>query len=108
MQYGTFRKQGLFIGSGVIEAGCKTVIGARCKQSGMFWSEAGAENLLALRCLYASRRADQFWLHRSNDHAARNDTLPLAAEGRILSCAPPRPTSFFSLADHANLINNIV
>jgi hypothetical protein len=37
MQYGTFREQGLFIGSGVIEAGCKTVIGSRCKQSGMFW-----------------------------------------------------------------------
>ena len=33
MQYGTFRSQGFFIGSGVIEAGCKTVIGARCKQS---------------------------------------------------------------------------
>lgn len=79
MQYGTFRKQGLFIGSGVIEAGCKTVIGGRCKQSGMFWSEVGAENILALRCIYASSRADQFWLHRSNDHAARNDTLPLAA-----------------------------
>ena len=79
MQYGTFRKQGLFIGSGVIEAGCKTVIGARCKQSGMFWGEAGAENVLALRCIHASRRLDQFWLHRSNDHAARNDTLPLAA-----------------------------
>ena len=39
MQYGTFRKRGYFIGSGVVEAGCKTVIGARCKQSGMFWSQ---------------------------------------------------------------------
>jgi hypothetical protein len=79
MRYGTFRKEGLFIGSGVIEAGCKTVIGSRCKQSGMFWSEEGAENLLALRCIHASRRLDQYWLHRSNDHAARNDILPLAA-----------------------------
>jgi len=34
MQYGTFRRQGFFIGSGVIEAGCKTVIGPRCKQFG--------------------------------------------------------------------------
>jgi hypothetical protein len=42
MQYGTFRAKGYFIGSGVVEAGCKTVIGARCKQSGMFWSESGA------------------------------------------------------------------
>src|ERR1043166_1155284 len=40
MKYGTFRAAGYFIGSGVVEAGCKTVIGARCKQSGMFWSES--------------------------------------------------------------------
>ena len=51
MQYGTFRHKGFFIGSGVVEAGCKTVIGARCKQSGMFWGEPGAENILALRCI---------------------------------------------------------
>jgi hypothetical protein len=31
MRYPKFRKQGLFIGSGVIEAGCKTVIGSRLK-----------------------------------------------------------------------------
>src|SRR5688572_27000244 len=41
MQYGTFRRQGFFIGSGVVEAGCTTVIGARCKQSGMFWGKPG-------------------------------------------------------------------
>ena len=79
MQYGTFRRQGFFIGSGVIEAGCKTVIGSRCKQSGMHWSKSGAENILALRCIHASRRLNQFWKHRLNDHAARNDALPLAA-----------------------------
>ena len=43
MQYGTFRARGFFIGSGVMEAGCKTVIGARCKQSGMFWGCEGAQ-----------------------------------------------------------------
>jgi hypothetical protein len=79
MQYGTFRKNGYFIGSGVVEAGCKTVIGARCKQSGMFWSQPGAENVLALRCLHSSRRQDDFWKHRSNNHAHRNDTLALPA-----------------------------
>lgn len=78
MQYGTFRKCGYFIGSGVVEAGCKTVIGARCKQSGMFWSEPGAENILALRCIESSRQSDQFWKTRANDHAARNDTLSMA------------------------------
>jgi len=79
MQYGTFRAAGYFIGSGVVEAGCKTVIGGRCKQSGMFWSESGAENILALRCLNYSQRLDEFWKERLNDHAARNDCLPLAA-----------------------------
>jgi hypothetical protein len=79
MQYGTFRAAGYFIGSGVVEAGCKTVIGGRCKQSGMFWSEPGAENILALRCVHSSRRLDQFWKHRLNTRAAANDCLPLAA-----------------------------
>jgi hypothetical protein len=79
MQYGTFRAAGYFIGSGVVEAGCKTVIGARCKQSGMFWSQSGAQNILALRCIHYSRRLEEFWKYRLNQHAARNDILPLAA-----------------------------
>ena len=79
MQYGTFRKQGWFIGSGVVEAGCKTVIGARCKQSGMFWSKPGAQNVLALRCIQASHRLNEFWQYRLNQHKKRNDTLSLSA-----------------------------
>jgi hypothetical protein len=79
MQYGTFRAQGYFIGSGVVEAGCKTVIGARCKQSGMFWSKSGAENVLALRCIHSSRRLDEFWKHRLNQQAKHNDRLSLSA-----------------------------
>ena len=79
MQYGTFRRRGFFIGSGVVEAGCKTVIGARCNQSGMFWGKPGAENVLALRCIHASRRLDSFWRNRLNALAARNDCLALAA-----------------------------
>ena len=79
MQYGTFRRQGFFIGSGVVQAGCKTVIGSRCKQAGMFWGKPGAQNILALRCIYASRRLDEFWKQRLNVHAARNDCLALTA-----------------------------
>ena len=79
MQYGTFRQKGYFIGSGVVEAGCKTVIGARCKQSGMFWSEPGAGNIMALRCIERSRQWENFWKTRANDHTARNDSLSLAA-----------------------------
>lgn len=79
MKYRTFRREGLFIGSGVVEAGCKTVIGSRCKQSGMFWGKPGAENVLALRCISASRRLDAFWKDRLNALAARNDCLAIAA-----------------------------
>lgn len=79
MQYGTFRSKGYFIGSGVVEAGCRTVIGQRCKQSGMFWSEAGASSILALRSINASRYLQDYWKHRRNSHAEKNDLLPLAA-----------------------------
>ncbi len=79
MQYGTFRKRGLFIGSGVVEAGCKTVIGARCKQSGMFWRKRGAQSVLAFRCIHSSRNLDTFWKERLNAHAAQNDCLLLSA-----------------------------
>ena len=43
MRYPKFRRQHLFVGSGVIEAGCKTVIGSRLKQSGMFWTVRGCQ-----------------------------------------------------------------
>lgn len=79
MKYRTFRRQGLFIGSGVVEAGCKTVIGSRCKQSGMFWGKPGAQNVLALRCVSASRRTNAFWRDHLNASAAQNDCLPIAA-----------------------------
>lgn len=79
MQYGKFRQSGFFIGSGVVEAGCKTVIGARCKHSGMRWSTPGAQNILALRCVHASRHTDAFWKHRLTQHATPSPTIALAA-----------------------------
>ncbi len=56
MRYPKFRRLHLFVGSGVIEAGCKTVIGSRCKQSGMFWTVRGANAILALRCCHFNDR----------------------------------------------------
>ena len=56
MRYPNFQRQKLFVGWGVIEAGCKTVIGARLKQSGMFWTVRGANAILALRCNRLSGR----------------------------------------------------
>ena len=61
MRYHWFRSRGLFVGSGVVEAGCKTVIGQRLKLSGMHWTAAGADAITTLRCQQASRPEDQIW-----------------------------------------------
>lgn len=65
MRYPEFRAQGLFVGSGVIEAGCKTVIGARLKRSGMFWTVKGANSIVALRCQRLSGRFEEYWENRA-------------------------------------------
>jgi len=65
MLYPKFRAQGLFVGSGVIEAGCKTVIGSRCKQSGMLWTVQGANRIIALRCCRMSGQFEDFWEARA-------------------------------------------
>lgn len=65
MRYPKFRKQGLFIGSGVIEAACKSLIGARLKQSGMFWTVRGANAIIALRCTHLSGKFEDYWASRS-------------------------------------------
>lgn len=65
MRYQQFRQQGLFVGSGVVEAGCKTIVGRRLKQSGMHWTVRGANAILTLRCWDLSGRWEQFWEARS-------------------------------------------
>jgi hypothetical protein len=64
MRYPKFRRQHLFVGSGVIEAGCKTVIGSRLKRSGMFWTVRGANAILALRCCHLNNRFEDYWESR--------------------------------------------
>jgi len=63
-RYPEFRRQGLFVGTGVIEAGCKTVIGSRLKRSGMFWTVRRADAVIALRCCRQSREFDDYWESR--------------------------------------------
>ena len=67
MRYGLFRAAGLFIGSGVIEAGCKTIVGKRMKNAGMHWSKKNAEGVIALRCAIYS---DEFNLCEPESIAA--------------------------------------
>ena len=61
MRYPKFRRQHFFVGSGVIEAGCKTVIASRLKRSGMFWTVRGANAILALRCCCLNGRFEDYW-----------------------------------------------
>jgi len=64
MRYPEFHNKHLFVGSGVIEAGCKTVIGSRLKQSGMFWTVRGANAIIALRCCLLNGELEDYWAAR--------------------------------------------
>jgi hypothetical protein len=70
MRYHWFRSRGLFTGSGVVEAGCKAVIGQRLKQSGMHWTVSGAESIITLRCAEASSQWEAICNHRHNQTGA--------------------------------------
>jgi hypothetical protein len=70
MRYKWFRSRGLFVGSGVVESGCKAVIGQRLKLSGMRWTVTGAGAIAALRCQQASRPEDRIWQPRHNQTAS--------------------------------------
>jgi hypothetical protein len=65
MCYAQYREKKFFVGSGVVEAGCRTVIGQRLKQSGMRWSVRGANAIIALRCCILSGRFEDFWASRT-------------------------------------------
>ncbi len=70
MRYRWFRSRGLFVGSGVVEAGCKAVIGQRLKQSGMHWTVNGADAIITLRCAEASSTWETICNDRHNQTGA--------------------------------------
>ncbi len=70
MRYPEFEAQGLCTSTGVVEAGCKLVIGARLKRAGMHWTVAGANAITALRCSKLSGRFQDFWERRSEREKA--------------------------------------
>jgi len=70
MDYPRFHEQGLCTSTGVVEAGCKVVVGARLKRAGMHWTLSGANAILALRCCRLSRRFEDFWERRALGKAA--------------------------------------
>jgi hypothetical protein len=66
MRYPQFHRQGLCTATGVVEAGCKVVIGIRIKRAGMHWTVKGANAIIALRCSKLSGRFEDFWERRSD------------------------------------------
>lgn len=61
MMYQAFKEADLPIGSGVVEAACKTVVGERLKQSGMRWTKRGGQAILTLRSMIQSDRWESAW-----------------------------------------------
>jgi hypothetical protein len=82
MLYGPYRAWGFFYGSGVVEAGGKTVIGGRCKDSGRQWSEPGATQVLDLRCSLFGNQFDQVWDRLNQSDYLRLRLLEPAQESR--------------------------
>jgi len=68
MNYGAFAACGLFVGTGVIEAGCKIIVGNRMKNSGMHWSKDHAEKMIALRCAIRNNEFFDSYLHDNSLH----------------------------------------
>jgi hypothetical protein len=66
MRYPKFHGQRLCTASGVVEAGCKVVVGTRLKRAGMHWTVNGANAIIALRCNKLSGRFEDFWEERSD------------------------------------------
>jgi hypothetical protein len=70
MRYRDFQERGYFIGSGVVEAACKTLVSQRCKGTGMHWSEQGLSHILSIRAALLSNRYDEFWRYLKPPHLA--------------------------------------
>ena len=75
MRYGDLRAQNLPIGSGVVEAACKTLVSQRLKRSGMRWRTAGGQAILTFRALCQSERFERAW-HLLSETYKRSVTLP--------------------------------
>jgi len=68
MNYFELRQNKLPIGSGVVEAACKNLIGARMKRAGMRWTIDGGQTVLTLRALILSNRWEKFWSYFVGQH----------------------------------------
>jgi hypothetical protein len=81
MDYAHLQARGLPIGSGVVEAACKTLVTARLKRSGMRWRKPGGQAVLTFRSLQQSDRWDAAWEHLSASYRA--NVTPIQTQDRI-------------------------
>lgn len=72
MDYAVYKEKGWPIGSGVIEAACKSVVKQRMCRSGQRWSIEGGQAILNLRSIVKSERWDSFWNELSNEYYTKN------------------------------------
>ena len=68
--YVDYRAAGYAIGSGMMEATCKQLVGQRLKGTGMQWSESGALAMTALIAHRMNNTWDRFWSSRPLQRAA--------------------------------------
>jgi hypothetical protein len=71
MDYHAYKQKGLPIGSGVVEAACKTLVSERLKQSGMRWTIRGGQAILTLRSHMQSERWENAWALLARSYTAR-------------------------------------
>lgn len=79
--YARYRREGLPIGSGVTEAGCKVLLSQRLKRSGMAWKHQGGQVVLTLRAVYLSG----VWARAWNIHLADTTNMVLHSFNRLLA-----------------------
>jgi hypothetical protein len=61
MKYAEAKNNNYPIGSGIVEASCKTLVGQRLKRAGMSWQHNGGQGILTFRSLIKSQRFDKAW-----------------------------------------------
>ena len=85
MGYVQAKSQNLPIGSGVVEAACKTLVAQRMKCSGMRWRHAGGQAILTLRAHIQSNRFGQAWELLSDTYR-----VPVSMPKNVVSFPPKR------------------
>jgi hypothetical protein len=68
LNYTTYTRRGLPLGSGAVESAIRRVVNLRLKGNGMFWTQENAESMLQVRCQLLSTewdvRLDELYKHR--------------------------------------------